>query len=236
MANNNEKESYANSLKASFCRQLFPELIQFLTDFDISEQQGKLPNDSLNMHFMLQAYDYIDMSNAIKKIEDPIAQNEEHQKVINALKEVCKWKLSDVSETDVLIAIDEFFDITSQTEEMSQLRDALIKKATFPGTHLEEWKFVDMTTKSIINYFGIELGNKDEIGHQRQAFSDFVKCARNIVLDKGTSEIAAESSYYDQYEELRFTNAFRLFRCLRNWWGHDIEGFTNDDVSYYIHK
>ena len=37
MANNNKQQSEINLLKASFCRQHFPDLLQFLSDFDISQ-------------------------------------------------------------------------------------------------------------------------------------------------------------------------------------------------------
>ena len=59
MANNIDDERI-NSLKASFCRQHFPDLLQFLRDFDISQTDGKVANNTLNMNFLLQAFDHRD--------------------------------------------------------------------------------------------------------------------------------------------------------------------------------
>lgn len=231
MAKDKKQRLEDNRIKASFCRQLFPDLLNFLKDFDISEVKGQSPMDSLNMHFLLQAYEHKVKSTWINKIKDSSVQTEEHQKEIEILKATCKWKLTDVEEKDVLLAIDEYFDITAGHHDLTDLRNALVENA-INGNSKKEWKFEDSTTLGIINYLGIHP-TKTEIGYQRQAFSLFVRNAKGLKIDNNVPEIYFDKLHFNEYEELCFTNAFHLLRCLRNWGSHSLEGFLADEKMRY---
>lgn len=207
-------------LKSQFCRQYFPELMQFLRDFDISEVKGKSQN-SLNMHFLLQAYNYVERQN--KETED------DNKKKIIKLKERCHWRLSNVDETDVLFAIDDYFAITSHRHDLKDLRNTLIKNLTTPGFHIR-YKFEDSTTKFILSYFGINT-EKDGLGFQRQNFTKFIIASSGQIIESPNDKDV--EAYINDREELQFDNAFRLLRCLRNWDSHAIEGFSSDEVLRY---
>lgn len=137
MANNNEKESYANSLKASFCRQQFPFLLQFLKHFDLSDIHSG-HDYSLNMDFLLQSYSHLDGS----------PENISHR------KETCCWILKDVNKEDVLLAIDEYFDITDKNDYLAEQRNKLLFNVVRSKREIQ-YSFDDNTTLSILNYFNI---------------------------------------------------------------------------------
>ena len=219
MANNSEQESYANSLKASFCRHLFPDLMQFLSAFDISERGGRVNNDTLNMHFLLQAYSHL------KNVEDD---------KIRALEGYCKWTLgSSVKEQDVLLAIDEYFEITSTKHDLKTLRDELLKNAIIPGRS-EKWKLEDNTTFAILKHFGIVSDqDKNLMGDQRKAFSNFIRDSYKLKTNQNQQEVFFDIENAKKYKELGFANAFHLLRSLRNWGAHALEEFNSDEITRY---
>lgn len=222
MANDIESQNSINSLKASFCRQHFPELLQFLRSFDISEVGGKV-NNTLNMRFLLQAYDH-----------------KENKKDVKNLKESCKWVLNDVREDEVLLAIDEYIAITSQThvlmKKLSKLfkvnlnvnTDYLISNASKTGPILN-YSFDDETTKSILEHFNIPVNDK-KMGKQCETFKYFISDSTGSSL-KDTSD-EGKKKYYNMVggkrEELQFVNAFSLLASLRNWSSHEDMGFLNN--------
>ncbi len=218
MANNNVQSSANSSSKVFLCRKLFPELMQFLTKFDISERNGRARNDTLNMHFLLQAYRHL------KNVEE---------KKICALEEGCKWSFRTVKEEHVLMAIDEYYEITSIKHDLISLREGLVKNAIIPGRN-EKWKLEDNTTFEILKHFGINTANnKTEMGAQRQAFSDFIRDAREMKIQKQQAEVVFDNMNAKTYEELGFANAFHLLRSLRNWGAHALEKFDPDEVTRY---
>jgi hypothetical protein len=218
MANNNVQSSANSSSKVFLCRKLFPELIQFLSKFDISERNGRARNDTLNMHFLLQAYRHL------KNVEE---------KKICALEEGCKWSFRTVKEEHVLMAIDEYYEITSIKHDLISLREGLVKNAIIPGRN-EKWKLEDNTTFEILKHFGINTANnKTEMGAQRQAFSDFIRDAREMKNQKQQAEVVFDNMNAKTYEELGFANAFHLLRSLRNWGAHALEKFDPDEVTRY---
>ena len=222
MANDIESQNSINSLKASFCRQHFQDLLQFLRDFDISEVGGKV-NNTLNMRFLLQAYDH-----------------KENKKDVKNLKESCKWVLNDVREDEVLLAIDEYIAITSQThvlmKKLSKLfkvnlnvnTDYLISNASKTGPILN-YSFDDETTKSILEHFNIPVNDK-KMGKQCETFKYFISDSTGSSL-KDTSD-EGKKKYYNMVggkrEELQFVNAFSLLASLRNWSSHEDMGFLNN--------
>jgi len=208
-------------LKASFCRQLFPELLQFMKDFDISEDKTGFQN-SQNMHFLLQAYNYIDRGKEGGKPET----DEQLQNRKDTLKKDCHWEIPDIKEAELLLAIDEYFKITSQKHNLKDLRNIMISNVTIAGS-AQPYKFEDNTTKAILTYFGIPV-SKDTMGVQRNAFTNFMKEAYGFSLDNADSQEELKA-----IKEIGFHNAFKLLRCLRNWGSHAIEGFSDDEVMRY---
>ena len=99
---------YATILKARFCKQYIPSLKEFLTDFDISETltDDKQACNSLKMHFLLDKYDDIKQKDEVKR-----------KKQIKKLKENCKWRIKNVTDEELLLAIEEFFFITEKTDK-----------------------------------------------------------------------------------------------------------------------
>lgn len=234
MANNNEQKPDINSLKASFCRQHFPDLVRFLHNFDISnEGRNSIGNaEYLNMHFLLQAYEH--------KEKRKQQTEEQYKSEINNLKASCKWILNDVREDEVLLAIDEYIAISSQTHGLNKLlsklfkvninanTDNLISNASKSGPTLN-YSFEDETTKSILEHFGIPVNDK-KIGKQCEYFKYFISNSTGTPL-KDNSE-SAKKNYYshirEQREEFQFVNAFSLLSSLRNWSSHESMGFMDN--------
>ena len=190
MTNNSGIKTDINSLKASFCRQHFPFLLNFLRNFDISSSYNSngeeiMPHNDLNMHYLLQAYEHKEMYPSVKKINDTQRQTEEHQRDINGLKNSCKWKLTNVEEQDVLLAIDEYFSITSQTRTSELLRAKLFGVVSQPentsflmdnARHIstrKNYNFEDKTTQLILSYFNIPTPDK-KMSKQAVSFRDFI--------------------------------------------------------------
>ena len=252
MANYNADEGYINSLKASFCRQHFQDLLYFLRDFDISESEGRVSNDTLKMGFLLQAYDNRDEK--IVKRETGMSDEEyqkliyeKHQKFlknIEELKATCKWKL-DIEEDKVFIAVEEFFSIISQKDDLSKLVRILLenisteKKATslfneiFPTEDIDKnnklYQFEDGTTQAVLNYFGIPT-QVTELGKQSNAF------ARFILKAIGSSEQPSKLTFPDiSSPETQFIQAFQLLAAVRNWTNHKFVPFIKEgDYSYHL--
>ena len=230
MANNNEKESYANSLKASFCRQQFPFLLQFLKHFDLSDIHSG-HDYSLNMDFLLQSYSHLDGS----------PENISHR------KETCCWILKDVNKEDVLLAIDEYFDITDKNDYLAEQRNKLLFNVVRSKREIQ-YSFDDNTTLSILNYFNIikpekikELEKrkkgeklKVDIGKQKGFFSDFIACPSEISQNKDYNNVSKyDNEVGEKIPEYSFVNAFHLLGSLRNWGSHDIENYSNGETHLF---
>ncbi len=234
MTNDIESQNSINSLKASFCRQHFLDLVRFLRNFDISNEGGKNVgnSDNFNMYFLLQAYDHKE-----KKKQQTI---EEYKNEISKLKKSCKWVLSNVREDEVLLAIDEYIAITSKTHGLNKLAsklfkvnlnantDYLISNASKTGQVLN-YSFEDETTKSILEHFNIPVRDK-KIGKQCEFLKNFI-CNSTGQSLKDNSE-SGKNKYYtsvgESREELQFVNAFSLLASLRNWSSHESMGFLDN--------
>ncbi len=156
------------------------------------------------MHFLLDAY-----TNKVKTSEN----EDEHNKNVKKSRQACHWKIDKVEEPKVLLAVEEYFFITSEKKSLTKQRNLLLgdmshENSTYP------YKFEDDTTKSILQHFGIPPINKqkgDTLGHQRQSFKNFILSAYNL-----NNKDADTSSA----KELCFDNAFNLLVNLRNWDNH----------------
>ena len=234
MANNNEQNPDINSLKASFCRQHFPDLVRFLRNFDISNERANNNGntENFNMHFLLQAYEH--------KEKRKQQTEEQYKSEISNLKGSCKWILNDVREDDVLLAIDEYIAITSQTHGLNKLlsklfkvnlnanTDYLISNASKTGPALN-YSFEDETTKSILEHFSIPVNDK-KIGKQCEFFKNFISNSTGVSLKDNSDN--GKKKYYsyvrEHREEFQFVNAFSLLSSLRNWSSHESMGFLDN--------
>lgn len=198
MAINPEKQYDIKSLKASFCRQHFHNLMQFLRKFDISSVyekgvEGEYEND-FNMHFLLQAYDEEKVPNKRHKEpeEDYIKRKESAH--LNFLtnqrkqKENCKWWLNDVNESDVFLAIEEYFSIVAEKESTKKLASILVNsiitegkaKTLFSNNSKELYSFEDETTLCILQHLNIKMsGEETTLGAQRKSFAQFLLSSTN---------------------------------------------------------
>jgi len=262
MANNIDDERI-NSLKASFCRQHFPDLLQFLRDFDISQTDGKVANNTLNMNFLLQAFDHRDEKKLTKgKLEsdDDFEKRVKEEKTkflktTSDLKATCKWHLDDVDEVKLLLAVDEYFEIVKNREDVKEASNTLFKnintrtkaKELFPITKNQEEKYIytfeDNTTLSILRYFGIS-DNEKTLGKQKDNFARFVFDSSNRTFYKEdktsdnvnpTDPIYPQSLYTD-IPEAHFIKAFRLLAQVRNWSEHNHNFLQRKDYAFLLYK
>lgn len=201
----------ADLLKARFCKQYIPRLKEFLTDFDISERiiDGKRnTRDSLGMRFLLAKYD--EMKNT---------------KLIKTLKENCHWQINNVTDEELLKAIEEFFHITnsqSRNDDINSIsghRNTLLFNLFKLGISVDDQQNIDDTTIfRIANYFGIKQ-NIQELGKLYEPFEGFA-----YALAKDEPE---EIGIY------QFHNALRLFSCVRNGVIHPDYKYRGDELNHY---
>lgn len=262
MANNIDDERI-NSLKASFCRQHFPDLLQFLRDFDISQTDGKVANNTLNMNFLLQAFDHRDEKKLTKgKLEsdDDFEKRVKEEKTkflktTSDLKATCKWHLDDVDEVKLLLAVDEYFEIVKNREDVKEASNTLFKnintrtkaKELFPITKNQEEKYIytfeDNTTLSILEDFGIKVKDKT-LGKQKDDFARFVFDSSNRKFhkeDKTSDYVNPTDPIYPQFlytviPEAHFIKAFRLLAQVRNWSEHNHNFLQRKDYAFLLYK
>ena len=252
MANNNKQQSEINLLKASFCRQHFPDLMQFLRKFDISstfneKEEEENFKDDLSMHFLIQAYDNrnetIPQRNT-KQNETEEAYNKrveeshaEYLKINRELKSNCKWCFPNIIETDVILAINEYFEIISTREDLIELTKVLIKNINDKDnikenlkqilTHQEDdnnqYQIEDNTTLTLLQYFGIKTPNTN-LGKQRDDFARFILHSTGLATlgnDYNPSKKTFPEKHCEYNPQVRFIQAFELLACVRNWYGHE---------------
>lgn len=210
---------YAAILKARFCKQYMPSLKEFLSDFDISETltDDKQACNSLKMHFLLDKYDDIKQKDEGKR-----------KKQIKKLKENCKWHIKNVTDEELLLAIEEFFFITEKTDKINEAKNnnsqVLDEKNTISGKRNkllenlfkygfkgdEQSSIADTTMFAIAEYFGI----KKEIQDLGKLFETY-ECIAYALKEKNPEESGV----------WQFHNALRLFSCVRN-------GVVHPDFQY----
>ena len=262
MANNIDDERM-KSLKASFCRQHFPDLLQFLRDFDISQTDGKVANNTLNMNFLLQAFDHRDEKKLTKgKLESDDAfekrvkeEKTKFLKTTSDLKATCKWHLDDVDEVKLLLAVDEYFEIVKNREDVKEASNTLFKnintrtkaKELFPITKNQEEKYIytfeDNTTLSILEDFGIKVKDKT-LGKQKDDFARFVFDSSNRKFHKEDDpdvSVNPTDPIYPQFlytviPEAHFIKAFRLLAQVRNWSEHNHNFLQRKDYAFLLYK
>lgn len=262
MANNNESQNDINSLIASFCRQHFRDLLQFLRDFDISQTEGKAAKQTLNMDFLLQAYDHRD-EKIIKKEKNQSEEqyqqivSDNHQKLLKEnleLKAACKWHFDDIDEKQVLLAVYEYFKIVQSRNDVNEASTTLLyninsrtkAKALFPiGNNPAEneiYKFEDNTTKTILVYFGVKIQENDKtLGKQKDAFARFIFDSSGGNFKKegkpvNPTDPVFPPTVYDAIPEARFIEAFRLYACVRNWSEHNHNFLQKRDYAFLLYK
>jgi len=185
------EERSADIYKALFCQLYFPELQKFLSDFSISPTHKTETSTSLNMEFLLEAYDRSKRKESAKQQ----AKNE------------CHWQLCDIRESDLMLAIEEFFHISNQKvfvgdreEPLSAERNQLLYYL-FHNSQMEQIRLGDDLLRAILFYFGIQLdANKMEAGGMAKSFDSFCKQVNG------------------RYGN--FSQAILLHADLRNWQGH----------------
>lgn len=252
MANDIESQNSINSLKASFCRQHFQDLLQFLRDFDISSKLDEEGNDmdyedDFNMHFLLQAYNEEKIP-AIKYKESEEDYNKRKEKAHASFlnnqreqKENCKWYLNDVKEADVLHAVEEYFSIISKQEYTKELGSILVSsliteeeaKTIFSGDSSGKlYKFEDDSTLNILQHLNIKIsGEEKTLGAQRKAFAQFI--LGSLETKENPQNKSFSDELYNQRPEARFIQAFELLASIRNWTNHEYVSFLNDKFNSY---
>lgn len=217
MKANLKQRSQSDINKARFCRQYFIELKQFLSDFDISDKEGEDYANSLNMHFLLD--DAYSTYMYKPKNKEELTEEELWEKTqieCEKQKKECFWQLGVINEKDLMIAIEEFFYITSQTQSLKTKQDNLLD-CLFNTDGKSQMDFDDDTSFAIFTYFGITNDSKAiTIGKQSQAFLKF--------LNNGTQ---GENKYYE---------AFKLFKLLRNFKQHRGKMPYRGDTLLLFHK
>ena len=213
MSNNTERidPTYSDLLKARFCKQYIPRLKEFLSDFDISERIIDNKNntrDSLGMRFLLKKYD--EMKN---------------KKIAKQLKEDCHWQIDNISDKELLLAIEEFFHITTDNyigndiNSFSEKRNTLLCNLFKLGINVDEQKNIDDTTLfKIANYFGVRK-DINELGKLHEPFEGFAYALQN----RDSKEIGI----------YQFRNALRLFSCIRNGVVHPDYKYRGDELNHY---
>ncbi len=265
MANYIESQNSINSLKASFCRQHFQDLLQFLRDFDISQTKGKAAKNSLRMDFLLQAYDHSDKITKGKKDAKGKKDTEKADEFNNSveqakqeaiqLKSACKWHLGDIDEEKLFLAVDEYFEIIQMRRDTNEASNTLLRnintrlkaKELFPIVDNAKesviYKFEDYTTISILNYFGIEI-NDSKLGIQRAKFANFILDSSGKLFRRegnkneyinGSDQIFPQS-LYDSVPEAQFIEAFRLLVNVRNWSEHNHSFLQKSDYALLLYK
>lgn len=248
---NNIDDERMKSLKASFCRQHFPDLLQFLRDFDISQTEGKVANNTLNMNFLLQAFDHSDKithgQRKSEKDEEYVERVQKAKQEARQLKSNCKWHFNDIKESDVLLAVEEYFKICSSRLDVETATHILLMnintivkaKKLFPIEPKEEnefYKFEDNATKIILNYFGINT-DATTLGKQKDTFAQFVL---DTNPPKNTNVKASEKvlpqSLLDSIPEAQFIQAFQLLAEVRNWSEHNHTYLQKSDYAFRLYR
>lgn len=256
MANNNEQNPDINSLKASFCRQHFPDLLQFLRNFNISSELDDSGNeidfaDDFNMHFLVQAYNDEKVPEKRHNETEEGYNNrksEDHNRfLINQRKQLenCYWSFSNVQEADVLLAVEEYFSIISGRQDTKELSTILVKniltnREAFTifkeGTIDKLYQFEDNTTLTLLKHLGIKmLGEAKTLGEQRKAFAKFI--LSSIDTRENPQDKAFSDDLCSRRPEVRFIQAFELLASVRNWNNHEYVSFMNDkSYSYCLYR
>lgn len=252
MANNNEPQTEIKSLKASFCRQHFPDLLQFLRDFNISSDMDESGNetnfsDDFNMHFLLQAYNdekipeiryhekEEDYKNRKVKAHANFLSNQRDQ------KENCSWSFNNVNESDVLLAIEEYFSIISERQDTEELSSILVRNiltnmeafTIFTDKSIEKlYQFEDNTTLCILQHLGIKmLGEEKTLGAQRKAFAKFILSSTDTKENPQNKKFSHDLC--SRRPEVRFIQAFELLASIRNWKNHEYVSFMSNKFNSY---
>lgn len=252
MANNNNSHDDINSLKASFCRQHFPDLLQFLRNFNISSELDDSGNeinhtDDFNMHFLLQAYNVENISKKRNKETEEdynIRKSKEHDDfLINQrnLLENCYWMLENVQEADVLLAVEEYFSIISGRQDTEELTSILVKNiltnkeasTIFTDETIDDlYQFEDNTTLILLERFGIISSNGSmTLGVQRNAFARFI--LSSIDTKENPQNKVYSTNLCSRRPEVRFIQAFELLASVRNWRNHEYNPFMSDRFNSY---
>lgn len=133
-----------------------------------------------------------------------------------------------MKERDVLIAINEYFDITSDSHDLEKYRNVLLRNVIQSGK-VEKYNFEDNTTLSIINHFSIHSDEKGDIGTQVKWFGQFIKEAYGIRAEEQDREVQKSA------KELCFQKAFKLLSYLRNMKNHNGGIFSEEELKIF-HK
>ena len=170
----------AKLYEALFCNLYFPELKWFLSDFNITPKDGV---NSLNMGFLVTAYD----------------------RAGSDYRNECKWKFGEIKDEELMLAIEEYYNITSQPFENEPLyteRDDLLEYL-FKNDLGTQIRLGDQTLRSILTEFNIPLDpdpRNQTIGGMAESFKDFIR--------------KLPTPYN------RFWVALNLQASLRNWSNH----------------
>lgn len=167
--------------KALFVSFYFKELKSFLSDFDITPSG----NNTLNMKFLTAAYDH-------NRKED--------------FRDHCKWNLGKIKDSDLMLAIEEYFDITSREyegEDLCKERNNTLGYL-FNNDEGRQINLGDHTFRAILAYFGVDSLIEADHPEMRGIVRAFRKKLQGYLPEKYRS----------------YWYALDLHACLRNWQGH----------------
>lgn len=182
------------NFKALFCRQFFPQLKQFIREFDLSRNKSNpaKDKDTLGMSFLLDSYNSSTLKDAAK------------------YRDQCKWQNDIVGgDKELMLAIEEYFSITSETAPLQIQQQYLFEGLADPDNKATDnvIKAVftdDKTLLAILAHFGIKVPDSDNtLEPQIQRFDGFVK----NFFEPGNKK---------NYSLADFNKALHLFQQCRN--------------------
>lgn len=170
----------AELFKALFCNLYFSELKWFLSNFNIAPKDGV---NSLNMGFLVTAYDH---------------EGTDH-------RNDCKWNLGEINEEDLMLSIEEYYEITKEPfggEPLYTERDDLME-LLFKNDKGNQIILGDHTLRAILTYFNFKLSpdpRRHTMGGVATTFKEYTK---NLPKPYNTFWVAVD-----------------LQASLRNWKNH----------------
>ncbi len=208
MATTQNQFSQSDILKAQFCRQYFIELKQFLSKFDISDREDGTYSNDLDMHSLMEdslnAYTYKPKNSESELTKQQII--DKTQRYRDERRFNMHWNIGSINEKDLMLAIEQYFDITQKENYSEQMIDLQEKRNTLISYLLDPSndraiEFEDYSLHAILRRFNV-LSNDvvEPIGNQVQEFNHFTDVASNHLK--------------------RFKWALVLLKELRNWKGH----------------
>lgn len=195
-SNTNLEVKKEDLYKALFCDLCFDQLKTFLSDFDITNNKN-----TLDMSFLLTAYDHVNGDN----------------------RRECHWKLGEIKDNELMVAIEEFFKITSNEfngDNLEKERNKILHYL-FENENDDQISLGDNTLKQILKHFGF-LDIIDPKFPEMRGMSNEIK------------KLLTNSELPNHYS--RYCYAIDLQACVRNWKGHRFNPVFMGTALHLYHR